>query len=745
MRSILHAAAAILALITAAYAPAWAQNDTAPSTIPPPKPQPYTQPHKRPAVSRAHVPTAEPVVTALAPGPGAGEVTPAPDPVTTAPAAPTPAPPVVEGRAHVAPPTSMAPAGAPGARLSPGDPLPPAELEAFVDGMVRDAMAREHIAGVTIAVVQNGQVVLKKGYGFASLRNHRPVDPDNSLFRIGSISKTFTWIALMKEAEAGRIHLDRPVNLYLPEKVQVRDQGYDAPVRVVDLMGHSAGFEDRALGQLIERDPGQVRPLELYLRQERPRRVHAPGGLASYSNYGAALAGEAITYTTGKTFERVAEDEIIGPLGLRHTTFREPRAPKQGLPAPMSPALARDVVEGYRWTASGFAARPYEYIGQAAPAGSASSTAGDMASYMLMLLGDGQSGGVTVYGPLTAKAFRTPLGHTPKGINGWAHGFEVYDLPGGFQGYGHEGSTISFMSNMVTVPALNLGIFVATNTETGRPLVTRLPEQLVREFYARPIVFPRPGSRNLAARAEMFDGYYMTTRRAYRGLEGFIDQLVGGARVRVTADGRLLTHDNDGVKIWVPDGAPAAGLFLAATGDERLAFQMQDGEAVGYLTPVGDAVMERVPLWRQPRALVLLAALTATASLATLGGLALRNRREFRENAIQGRASLIQNTQAVLWLAALALFGLWASKSGDLAAVMYRWPGASLVMASACALVAAALTLLTLAAIPAVWRGGRRVDSWAPLRKIYFTVTVLIYSTFAVLLGLWGALSPWSG
>jgi CubicO group peptidase (beta-lactamase class C family) len=735
MRSTLHAAAAILALIAAAYAPARAQTETAPSAALPHKPLPYTQLQKRPVAHKPHVPAA---IAAPAPG----EATPATDPVNAAPAStpaavPAPEPPVA--------PASPPPADSPGARLSPATPLPPAELEAFVDGMVRGAMAREHIAGVTVAVVQNGQVILKKGYGFASLRHHRPVDPDNSLFRIGSISKTFTWIALMKEVEAGRIHLERPVNLYLPEKVQVRDQGYDTPVRVVDLMDHSAGFEDRTLGQLFERDPDRVRPLELYLRQERPRRVHAPGDLASYSNYGAALAGEAITYTTGRTFERVAEDEIIGPLGLRHTTFREPRPPKAGLPAPMSASLAQDVAEGYRWTASGFVARPYEYIGHAAPAGGASSTAGDMASYMLMLLGAGQSGGVTIYSPRTAEAFRTPLRHTPKGINGWANGFQIYDLPGGFQGYGQEGSTLSFMSNMVTVPALNLGIFVSANTETGRPLVTRLPEQLVREFYARPIVFPRPGSPDLAAQAQVFDGDYMTTRRAYRGLEGFIDQLIGGARVRVTDDGRLLTNDNDGVKIWVPDGPPGAGLFLAATGDERLAFQMADGKAVAYQTAAGDASMERASLWRQPMVLALLAALTATASLATLGGLALRNRREFRENAIQGRASLIQNTQAALWLAALALFSLWVSKSGDLAEVMYRWPGALLVMASACALVAAALTVLTLAAIPAVWSGGRRVDSWHPLRKTYFTVTVLIYSTFAVLLGLWGALSPWSG
>jgi CubicO group peptidase (beta-lactamase class C family) len=134
------------------------------------------------------------------------------------------------------------------------------ELEAFVDGVVRRAMTRDHIAGVTISVVQDGQVVLKKGYGFANLGQRKAVDPDKTLFRVASISKTFTWIALMNEIESGHMRLDGPVNLYLPEPLQLKDQGKKTQVRLRDLMTHTGGFEDRALGQLFERDPNRVRP-----------------------------------------------------------------------------------------------------------------------------------------------------------------------------------------------------------------------------------------------------------------------------------------------------------------------------------------------------------------------------------------------------------------------------------------------------------------------------------------------------
>jgi hypothetical protein len=474
--------------------------------------------------------------------------------------------------------------------------------------------------------------------------------------------------------------------------------------------------------------------------------VHAPGAVSSYSNYGAALAGEAAVYTSGKPYERLIEEEILGPLGMGHTTFREPHPPKAGLPAPMPEALVPEVADGYRWTPVGFQKRDYEYIGQIAPAGAGSASAADMAKYMLMQLGGGQLNGVTIYNATTAQAFRTPLRRTPAGINGWAHGFMVFDLPGGHRGYGHGGATLSFFSNMVIVPDLNLGIFISTNTNTGRPLVNRLPDRVVQHFYIPPQPFPRPGAPDLAQRAGEYEGYYLTTRRAYSGLEGFVDQLQGGSSVSVTHDGRLITRDASGVRIWVPEGPAEEGRFISQQGDERIAFdRTSDGEARAYHVASGTQLFERAPAWKKPSTLGLLAALAAVAALATLAGVVIRNRREFRENQIQARASLVQNIQAVLWLAALGLIALWASKTGDEAQIMYRWPGVLMITASACALVSAGLTATTIIVLPAIWRGGRRVDSWTPLRKAFFTVTVLVYTAFSVVLAMWGALSPWGG
>jgi CubicO group peptidase (beta-lactamase class C family) len=733
---------AALSLLLAVPSLAGAQDE--PSTNATPLAAPAAT--KSPSPPKGANQTAGPKLAASKPG-ASKPVTPKPEtPKAEASKAPGPQPKPATTPAAAKPAEPAEPAASvqPGARLSAGQPIPPGELENYVDGVVKGAMQRDHIAGVTVSVVQNGQVVLKKGYGFASLDPQRPVDPDRTLFRIGSISKTFTWIAVMKEVEAGRMRLDQPVNLYLPEKVQVKDQGFDNPIRVVNLMDHSPGFEDRALGQLFEDEFDRVRPLEVYLRQERPKRVREPGLVSSYSNYGAALAGQAAAWTSGKPYERLIEDEILGPARLSHTTFREPHPVKAGLPAPMPADLVPDISDAFKWTGAGFQKRGFEYIEQIAPAGAASSTAGDMARYMLLLLGNGSLDGVQVYGPQAAQAFRTPIRPTPPNVNGWAHGFVIESLPGGHTGYGHDGGTLSFFSNMVVVPGLNLGIFISTNTESGGVLAEGLASNILKQFYAKPQIFPRPGSPELANQAQTFDGYYLSTRRPYSGLEGFVMHVArAGLNVHVTPQGVLMVG---AAGAYVPEGQVDEGRFIGVPDDSRLAFLFKDGRAIAFMPDSGSVLYERVSSWKKPSTLGLFGALTALAAIATLGGLLVRNRRDVRESLIQARASLVQNIQAGLWLAAMVLFGLFVMKAtSDTAWVMYNWPGALIILASACALVASGLTLVTLIALPAIWSGGRRVDSWTYLRKFAFTATVAIYLVFAGMLATWGALSPWSG
>ncbi len=653
-----------------------------------------------------------------------------------APAAPVPVMPT-------APPT--APANQ--ARLARGQAIPPAELEAFVDGFATKAMAQDHIAGAAVVVVQNGQTVFKKGYGVDRLQPVRAVDPDRTLFRIGGVTKTFTWIALMREIEAGHIRLDAPINVYLPEKDQIPDQGYKRQIQIRDLLTHTTGFENRSFGQKMEDEPGRVRPLDVYLRQERPRRVREAGALPTYGDYGAALAGEALVQVTGRPMQTLLESEITGPLGLRRTTLREPYPRRGELPEPLAKDLAGDISQGFRWTGSAYGDRPFEFMSQAAPADAASASAQDMGRYMLAVLGDGTVDGVSIYSPALAKDFRTALQRSAPGVGGWDYGFMEYALPGGFQGFGHPGATLSFRANLVTIPALGLGVFVAANTETGEGLTAALASAVVGRFYAPPAQLAPEPSAWLKDHAAAFAGGYLTTQRAYTGMEQFANLLQDGARVSVTPDGVLLTPGREGPHRWTP--APGASLdapyvtFQEVGGPNVLVFEMKDGQAQRWFAPSGRAAYERSNLFAQVWLVAALAAATGAASIGAIGSLFLRDRREFRQTTVQGWADAAQVSSAILWLGGLVCFGIWELGASDEANLVYGWPGPWLVIASACAFVATVLTVVGLGLLPIVWRGGRRLDSWTAGRKARFTVSTLVFALFAVMLGLWGALEPW--
>jgi len=640
------------------------------------------------------------------------------------------------------PPPTAAPAPPPPARLTASLPIADAELEAFVDGLVGQAMVRDHVPGVTVAVIQDGRIVLTKGYGVSAMAPARPVDAQRTLFRLGAISELFTWIGVMKQVERGHMQLDRPVNLYLPEQLQVREQGYDRQVLLRDLMTHTSGFETRALGRLFERYPNRVRPLNQYLRQEKPRRVMAAGQRPEYAAYDAALAGAALTQASGKPFEDLMEQDILRPLGLNHTSFREPRPADADLPAPLPQTLTQDMSQGFRWAGDNYVNGPFEFIGQIAPAGSASASAGDMARFMGLLLGDGTIDGQFIYSPQSARLFRTVAARTGAGLDGWTLGGQAFRLPGGFTGYGQQGETPTFTADLVVIPALRLGVFVAANARGGAVLTDQLPGLIVQRFYAPPPALPAD-SPDLAQMRAAYAGAYLNERRRYGGLEQFVALIRSEATIEVTDGGRLLAHSPDGAGGWV--AGDGEGQVREADGWRTAAFELHNGLAQRWLPPSGAQTFARIgPLW-QTRTIVIAAAVAIIAALATLIGLVTRDRREFRQTPVQGRASAIQTATSVLWLTSAGTFiAWWTRASADIGNLYFDWPGPLVVIASSCALVAALCSLGQALLLPAIWRGGRRVDSWTAGRKLRFSLTALVFVGFGALLMLWGGLEPWS-
>ncbi|MBO9559191.1 MAG: serine hydrolase, partial [Caulobacter sp.] len=276
---------------------------------------------------------------------------------------------------------------------------------------------------------------------------------------------------------------------------------------------------------------------------------------------------------------------------------------------------------------------------------------------------------------------------------------------------------------------------------TGAELPATLPSTIIERFYA-----PRPEIPAASPigydEARAYEGQFLTTRRSYGGLEGFIDRLIGEATVRAAPDGRLTLTIGGKSSQWTATGQPDT--FAPVSGPGLLVFQRDDGKVARFFSPWGEAAFERIGFPHQPGLLITFTVLAALASVATLIGVATRDRREARQTPTQARASLMQTIQAILWLISMIGVGVFAGGSGDVAQVVYGWPSGWLLSASACAFVSTLLTIATLAMLPVVWRGGRRVDSWTSLRKLAFTCTTLIFLGFALLLATWGFLEFWN-
>ncbi|HZG33494.1 MAG TPA: serine hydrolase domain-containing protein, partial [Sphingopyxis sp.] len=298
--------------------------------------------------------------------------------VATGPAVPKEAQAQADAGAAAAAPTL------PGAAAA----LTKADVDGWLDGFLPFALERGDLAGAVVVVVKDGQVLTQRGFGYADAARRTPVDPARTLFRPGSVSKLFTWTAVMQEVEAGRIDLDKDVNAYLDFRIPPYR---GKPVTMRQLMTHTAGFEEHGKRTIFE-DPKFAISLGDYVKVQ-PRRIYAPGTTPSYSNYGTALAGYIVERTAKMPFDDYVEQRIFRPLGMAQSTFRQP------LPAALAPSMAT----GYRQLSAG--PSKFEIVGPS-PAGGLSSSGADMAKFMVAHLDQGAG----LMKPATARMMHdTPL------------------------------------------------------------------------------------------------------------------------------------------------------------------------------------------------------------------------------------------------------------------------------------------------------------------------------------------------
>ncbi len=318
------------------------------------------------------------------------------------------------------------------------------DVDTWLDGMMPYALEEGGIVGAVVTVVKDGEILTSRGFGYSDLESRASVDGYDTMFRPGSVSKLFTWTAVMQLWEQGKIDLDEDVNTYLDFEIP---EAFDAPITMRHLMTHTAGFQEK-IKNLILSDPDQLLSLEELMKTETPpSRIFPPGTTPAYSNYGTALAGYIVQRVSGESFEEYVQNHIFDPLGMDHSTFVQP------LPEEYEDQMS----SGYQNARDG-KAQYYELVPMG-PAGSLASTGEDMGRFMIAYL----NGGGPLMKPETTRIMQETIDQHVPPLNAMALGFLQYTR-GDLRAVGHAGDTIFFHSDLALYLDKNVGIYSSVNS-----------------------------------------------------------------------------------------------------------------------------------------------------------------------------------------------------------------------------------------------------------------------------------------
>lgn len=407
------------------------------------------------------------------------------------------------------------------------------DLAAFFDARVPNELKRAQVAGAAVAVVRDGNVLFVRGYGLADVAKGIPVSGDETLFRIASLSKVFTYTAVMQLVEQGKINLDSDVALYLDFPVP---DAFGQAITMRHLMTHTAGFDETIEERWIR--SGSPAPLRDYLVRHMPRRLYLPGSTPAYSSYGTALAAHIVERVSGDTFDHYVESHILGRLGMANTSFRQP------LPQNLAAKASRNYMTVQE------PERPFEFT-RISPATGGSSSAADMAKFMLAHLSTGEHANKLLGPDTLAQMHSVSYRHHPSAPGVALGMYEIEEAS--MRVFGHQGDTPLSHSAMYFFADGRTGLFIVQNSGS-QAIRTSLLRQFGQHYFPAQSALAEP-MRAPSGKSGL-PGAYMSTRSYASSPLYMSDLLTNQILVRQGPGESLVigrTHLEDGRPIiWMP-------------------------------------------------------------------------------------------------------------------------------------------------------------------------------------------------
>ena len=430
------------------------------------------------------------------------------------------------------------------------------ELGRFVDSVMHAEMTKARIPGAAFVFVRDGRIVYMKGYGQADARRRTSVDPERTIWRIGSITKAITATAVMQLVDQGKLALGDTVSRRL-RSLKLRES-FPPPITVRHLLTHSAGFDEVRPGT---QGPSQasVLPLASFL-EPMLRQISPPGRFPVYTTYAPTVAGLLIEDVSRTSYASFLEKNLFEPLRMQRTNVGAPPI-----------RFLTDVAVGYELVGDTLQPQAWEWY-HTEPASSVNSTTADMARYMMALLGGGELDGRRVLSTKSAVAMQRSALRAHPQVPAVTLGFWE-DNVGSLRVVEHGGNMAGFSAQLTLIPSENAGFFIVHHFEQSNVRDIVREAVLTHLYPAARQRLPVPAPpKDFATRAAQYAGRYIPMTSCHTCQPPRANYIMD-----VKVDGDTLSF---GGNRWIE---LEPGLFVQHKGTGRIAFVKNRKGDIAYL------------------------------------------------------------------------------------------------------------------------------------------------------------------